>query len=174
MRNFLLSLFLSQGIPMLLMGDEIGQSKKGNNNSYVQDNEINWFNWNLCKEREDRLDFVSSLIAFRKNHTVLHQKRFLTPTDIDWHGTLPGQPDWGPKSRFVAFTLKNPSAFFYVAFNASYIEVEATLPSEKKWYEIVNTALPWNSHSLKKPKSGRQLESTVKMAPYSAILAIAI
>lgn len=173
-RNFLLALFFSQGVPMLLMGDEIGQTRKGNNNPYAQDNEINWFNWNLCKERAARLDFVSSLIAFRKNRSSLHQKKFLTSADIDWHGTTPGQPDWRPGSRFVAFTLKDLNAPLYVAFNASYTEMEVALPSEKKWKEIVNTSLSWDHHSLKDPHGGRLLESTVKMAPYSAIVAIAI
>ncbi len=172
MRNFLLALFFSQGIPMLLMGDEIGHTRKGNNNPYVQDNEINWFHWDLCAERKKRLEFVSSLIAFRKEHKALHRKEFFTSADIDWHGVLPGKPDWG--SRLVAFSLKDPDAPLYVAFHAGYAETEVTLPPGKTWKEIVDTNLPWDRHCLNRPKEGRTLEKTVKLAPYSALVAIAI
>lgn len=172
MRNFLLALFLSQGIPMLVMGDEVGHTRKGNNNPYVQDNEINWFHWDLCKNRKEQLEFVSSLIAFRKGHKALHRKEFLTPKDIDWHGTAVGKPDWG--SRFIAFSLKDPDTPLYAAFHAGYAATEVTLPPGKIWKEIVNTSLPWNRHSLNRPKEGKPLEGTVKLAPYSALLAIAI
>lgn len=177
MRNFLLALFFSQGIPMLVMGDEIAHTRKGNNNPYAQDNEINWFNWNDCKKRSSQIEFISSLIAFRKRHAVLHRKEFLKSTDIDWHGAAPGHPDWGPSSRFVAFSLKDPKTPLYVAFHAGFVQMEITLPpppAGKIWKEIVNTSLSWDQHSLNNPENGKPLETTVKMAPYSAMVAIAI
>src|SRR6185295_8565497 len=79
MRNFWLALFLSQGIPMILMGDEYGHTRHGNNNPYPQDNEINWFLWYELEENEPMFQFVQSLIAFRKKHAEFRQTDFLTP-----------------------------------------------------------------------------------------------
>lgn len=177
MRNFLLALFLSQGIPMLVMGDEIGQTRHGNNNPYTQDNAISWFDWNGCKMRSHQLDFVASLIAFRKKRSILHRNTFLTPADIDWHGTRPSHPDWGSSSRFVAFCLKDKETPLYAAFNAGFEDTIVTLPpppAGKKWKQLVNTTLPWESHSLNDPAKGVSIETPLKMIRYSAILAIAI
>ena len=71
-RNALLMLFLSQGTPLLLAGDEFGNSKDGNNNSYCQDNEVSWLNWNLLKTNRDIYEFTKAVIAFRKSHPVFH------------------------------------------------------------------------------------------------------
>lgn len=75
-RNFLASLFLSQGVPMLLAGDELGRSQQGNNNSYCQDNALSWLNWNLTAGQEKLLDFVRGLIALRKAHPVFRRHHF--------------------------------------------------------------------------------------------------
>ena len=77
-RNFLTTLFLSQGVPMLLGGDEIGRTQRGNNNSYCQDNEISWFDWDLDESRERLLAFTKRLIAFRRRHPVFRRADFLT------------------------------------------------------------------------------------------------
>ncbi len=175
MRNFLLALFFSQGIPMLVMGDEVAHTRKGNNNPYVQDNEINWFSWNFSKEQTDQIEFISALINFRNRHKALHRKEFLKPSDIEWHGTAPGHPDWGVASRFVAFSLKD--AHIYAAFYAGHDEIAITLPPSphgKIWKEILNTQLPWGQHFLKNPSDGKAIQRELKMAPYSAIVAIAI
>ena len=68
--NAFLLLFLSQGTPLILGGDEFGRTKKGNNNSYCQDNEISWLNWNLLKTNQNLYQFVKKAIAFRKAHPV--------------------------------------------------------------------------------------------------------
>ncbi len=171
MRNFLLALFLSQGIPMLLMGDEYGHTRRGNNNPFVQDNEINWFLWDELEKREELFDFTAGLIAFRKAHPELRQSRFLTDSDIDWHGSEPLQPDWSPANRFVACTLKGtPSLFF--AFNANDRPKQITLPSGA-WKEVVETSKPWQEHHLKNPEEGPLLPSNIDLIPYSAILALA-
>jgi isoamylase len=75
-RNFLATLFLSQGVPMLLAGDEIGHTQHGNNNAYCQDNEISWIDWDLKPEDCDLLAVARRLIALRKNHPVLHRRNF--------------------------------------------------------------------------------------------------
>ena len=156
MRNFLLTLFTSQGIPMILMGDEYGHTRNGNNNPYVQDNEINWFLWNHQKSK--MVEFVSSLIAFRKNHPQLKHTRFLTDEDVDWY------TNWDHDSRLVAFCLKN-SPPLYIAFNANYESATLTLPSGR-WQLVVNTAEDWQFHT-----HGPQIHS-IELLPYSALLCI--
>ncbi len=75
-RNFLATLLLSQGVPMLLAGDAIGHTQQGNNNAYCQDNEISWINWNLSPEDEELLNFTKRIIALRKNHPVFRRRNF--------------------------------------------------------------------------------------------------
>jgi glycogen operon protein len=75
-RNFIATLLLSQGVPMLLAGDSIGHSQQGNNNAYCQDNEISWISWSLSPEDEELLNFTRRIIALRKNHPVFHRRNF--------------------------------------------------------------------------------------------------
>ncbi len=163
MRNFFLALFTSQGIPMLLMGDEYGHTRRGNNNPYGQDNELNWFLWN--EVQSDKLSFVSGLIAFRKNHKQFTQPHFLKPTDITWHGETPKTPNWSSSSRLVACSLKN----IYLAFNANYLSAPMQLP-EADWRVVVDTTKPWANHHLLNPTSGEKSDMHIEMAPHSGIL----
>lgn len=75
-RNFLATLLLSQGVPMLLAGDEIGRSQRGNNNAYCQDNEISWLDWDLDDEKRALLAFVRRLVALRRAHPIFHRRHF--------------------------------------------------------------------------------------------------
>jgi glycogen operon protein len=75
-RSLLATLFLSQGVPMLLGGDEMGRTQHGNNNAYCQDNDISWFDWNLNAQQRELLDFTRGLIAFRAEHPVLRRRRY--------------------------------------------------------------------------------------------------
>ncbi|MHB1868857.1 MAG: glycogen debranching protein GlgX, partial [Nitrososphaerales archaeon] len=90
-RNFLATLLISQGVPMILAGDEIGRTQKGNNNAYCQDNEVNWVNWQLDPQKETLLSFSRQMIDLRKRHPVLRRKKFLVgkklfgaSKDITW------------------------------------------------------------------------------------------
>ena len=84
-RNFLATLFLSQGVPMLLAGDEMGRTQGGNNNAYCQDNEISWLDWNLPEENAALLEFVRELMAFRYDHPVLRRRKWFQGRSI--HGS---------------------------------------------------------------------------------------
>ncbi len=75
-RNFLTTLLLSQGVPMLLAGDEFGRTQSGNNNAYCQDNEISWVDWNMDSHDKALLEFVSRLVQLRKDHPVFHRRHF--------------------------------------------------------------------------------------------------
>ncbi|RME06280.1 MAG: glycogen debranching enzyme GlgX, partial [Deltaproteobacteria bacterium] len=115
-RNFLASLFLSLGVPMLLGGDEIGRTQGGNNNAYCQDNETSWFDWNLDERRADFLRFTKRIIHLRKTQPVLRRKKFLQGRpirgdrlkDVYWlkpDGIEMRGEDWGDPSRLVLAVL---------------------------------------------------------------------
>ncbi|MCO5043790.1 MAG: glycogen debranching protein GlgX [Kiritimatiellae bacterium] len=99
-KNLLATLFLSQGVPMLLAGDEFSRTQKGNNNAYCQDNDISWVDWNLLRENNDLVEFVRQLIRFRKSQRTLRRTRFLTGqpfkggADIAWYGRDGRAPEW--------------------------------------------------------------------------------
>jgi len=113
-KNFMGLLFLSQGVPMVLAGDEVLRTQQGNNNVWCQNNETGWFDWTLVERNADMLRFVRGLIALRKRHPSLQRRRFLTGKprpgarlpDIGWHGPEGGLPGWNdPQGRTLAFTL---------------------------------------------------------------------
>jgi len=101
-KNFLASLLLSQGVPMLLAGDECRRTQKGNNNAYCQDNAISWFDWRLARKHEPLRRFCRALIAFRKAEPTVRQTDFLTGQpavdgglpDISWYNAQGGPVDW--------------------------------------------------------------------------------
>ncbi|MBF2050200.1 glycogen debranching protein GlgX [Leptolyngbya sp. NK1-12] len=169
-RNFLVTLMLSQGIPMLLGGDEIGRTQGGNNNAYCQDNEISWFDWDLKEANEDLLNFVRELIYFRRQHPVFRRRKWFQGqaihgsgvTDIGWYnpdGSEMTQEQWEiGYAKSVALFLngnKIPSPgpqgqkisddSFLICFNAHYELIEYALPSEfqdETWSLIIDTKEP--------------------------------
>ncbi len=146
LRNALLMLFLSQGAPMLLSGDEFGQTKKGNNNSYCQDNEISWLNWGLLKHNGDIYAFAKAAIAFRRRHPVFHMKRepalmdykSCGMPDVSYHGVKAWYPDFDASRRQLGMLYcgeygELPGGghdnYFYVAYNMHWTPQEFALPS---------------------------------------------
>ena len=81
-RNMIATLLLSQGVPMVLAGDELGQTQNGNNNAYCQDNELSWLDWDLTPEERDFLEFVAHMVAFRRRHPVFSRRRFLQGREL--------------------------------------------------------------------------------------------
>jgi isoamylase len=117
--------------------------------------------------------FVASLIRFRKRRPILRKKSFLKDEDIAWHGHIPNHPDWKIHSRFIAFTLKDEHTL-YVAFNADFHPAQISLPplpENQHWKQLVNTADSWDRYNLEKPEKGQNIGPSIKMAPYSALVA---
>ncbi|HZQ43339.1 MAG TPA: glycogen debranching protein GlgX [Acidobacteriaceae bacterium] len=167
MRNFLTTLMLSQGVPMLLGGDEVGHSQNGNNNGYCQDNELTWFNWKLDDAQKRLLEFTASLIQLRKDHPNLHRRRFFQDRqirgsvvrDVAWFGT-DGQEvsdqvweeGWS-KSIGVMFNGRTLGVMdedgepvvddsFLILVNAADTGVEYVLPeppNQRPWRQILDT-----------------------------------
>ncbi len=174
-RNALAILMVSQGVPMLLMGDEIGRSKKGNNNTYCHDNELNWLDWTLWKDNSDLFKFVKHCIAFRKAHPILRQNHFLNQDnggsgypDISFHGIRAWNPDFADYSRTLAFMLCGKQAdeaseddYIYVAMNVhwdTYCFEIPSLPPSIQWHVFVNTGLTSPDDSWE-PGSEAKLEN---------------
>jgi isoamylase len=164
-RNFLATLMLSQGVPMLRAGDEISQTKDGNNNSYCQDNDISWVNWN--KADKSLLNFTRQMVHWRRKHPIFCRRRWfrgrlikeINVKDIEWFlpdGREMTEENW--KSGFaksLAIYLNGAdlglTGFkgeqitddnFYIIFNAYDGPVKSMLPPKKygdKWIEVINT-----------------------------------
>lgn len=173
MRNFHLALMLAQGIPMILMGDEYGHTREGNNNTWCHDDELNWFNWNAQHDNPSLFRFYRELILFRKKHPLLARKPAFTDKDITWLGSHHEAPDWGKDCRFVAAILKDSygEPKLYFAFNAFSGPVPVSLPEppeSKKWHRIVDTGLAAPADFSDPPQPLNDLHYT--MQPYSSLL----
>lgn len=146
MRNFFLCLMVSQGVPMISMGDEYGHTKGGNNNTYCHDNFMNYFLWDKKEESSsDFFRFCRLMTKFRRECESLGLDNFPTAERLQWHGHAPGRPDWSETSRFVAFSLVDSVKMeFYVAFNAGHLPVIVTLPERPgyHWEALVDTGKP--------------------------------
>ena len=112
-KNMLATLMFSQGVPMMLMGDECRRTQCGNNNAYCQDNQISWFNWTLVEKNKGLLRFAQSLIQFRRREPTIRQPNFLRGLpfkagglpDVSWHSFLGGPVDWGREDRSLICIL---------------------------------------------------------------------
>jgi glycogen operon protein len=168
-RNFLVTLMLSQGVPMLLAGDEAGRTQQGNNNAYCQDNDISWVDW--AHRDEDLQEFTRRLIAFRHHHPVFRRRGWFQgkaikgddDSDIAWFshaGEQAGEESWeGWSAKTLGIfingdTIPNPNArsapatddTFYLIFNASHEMLEFTLPPERwgqSWLTVLDTSRGW-------------------------------
>ena len=164
-KNCLTALLISQGTPMLLMGDEVRRSQQGNNNAYCQDNELSWFDWRLVDQNGDLLRFTRGLIHFIQARQVFSIENTLAVIPyqpigqpgskprhrtrlpyITWHGVRLGEPDWHGDSHTLAFTLAYPAyeECLHVMFNTYWQPLRFELPpgeGGEVWHRIVDTAL---------------------------------
>ncbi|MGF1493777.1 MAG: glycogen debranching protein GlgX [Microcoleaceae cyanobacterium] len=169
-RNFLVTLFLSQGVPMLVSGDELGRTQQGNNNAYCQDNELSWIDWNLQESNQTLLDFTRQLIDLRRRHPVFRRRKWFQGQairgsgveDIGWYN-----PDGGEmtEEQWSAGFAKAIGVFlngeeipargpqgervidesFLILFNAHYEMIDFSLPPELQnwqWQMIIDTKEP--------------------------------
>jgi glycogen operon protein len=149
-KNLMTTLLLSQGIPMLLAGDEFLRTQQGNNNAWCQDNEISWVDWSLADQNAGFLRFVRELIWLRRRHPALRRRGFFRGPDIAWHGALPGKPDFSATSRMIAFSIdgrqtgREPDRDVYVgcssADDLTPVRVPPS-PSGRPWRRVIDTAL---------------------------------
>ena len=183
-RNLIATLFLSQGIPMLAAGDEIGRTQRGNNNAYCQDNGISWVNWTLGPSEKELLEFTRFMVDFRKKHPILNQGKFFHGNivkhngfkDLIWFrkdGNEMTNGDWQNGSLLSMGLIKSGDNLAIIRrrgkpgyentlmllLNAEPGEAEFVIPSfgiAEKWQTVIETA------SSRGPKGPRRLRSGYK------------
>lgn len=144
-KNFLLTLFISRGVPMLLGGDEFRRTQRGNNNAYCQDNETSWCDWTSLEQHRDIYRFTRGMIAFRRAHPMLSTEQFYTDAEIHWFGPHGNLPHWGdPKEKQLACLIhESEHQALYVMFNASAEAVAFHVPPPPygaRWHLAVDTS----------------------------------
>ncbi len=162
-RTMAVILFLSQGVPMLVAGDEFGRSQKGNNNAWCQDNEISWVNWEFLERNRQQFDFFRKLIRLRMDHPVFRRDDFFMPFhpendpphlhEIIWQGLNPGVQDWSDQCKILGLTLngsvlEDDDDDFFIMINGHRKQKKIfTVPSPptrhrtRTWKKIIDTYL---------------------------------
>jgi isoamylase len=185
-KNFFTVTMLSVGMPMILMGDELRRTQRGNNNAYCQDNEISWFDWTLAAKHADIYRFVSLLIDRRLLRDVEHERQRLSLTQMlrqaktAWHGLKLHQPDWSNTSHSVAFTaeLLRQRLLLHTILNAYWESLEFELPptgngSGYPWRRWIDTAKDSPNDILEWPKAPPLAGSTYRVEPRSVVVLFA-
>lgn len=158
MKNILAILMVSRGTPMILMGDEMARTQRGNNNAYCHDMDWNWLNWDLLRANREIYQFTRRCLVFRHSHPVLRGSEHFCNrdyvgsgyADITWHGVRAWQPDWSDNSHTIAFMLCGKHAkggkvednYIYVAINMYLEGLTFDLPGLRhrmRWHCFVNT-----------------------------------
>jgi isoamylase len=150
-KNLLAILFLSQGTPMLLMGDEVCRTQRGNNNVYCQDNELSWFDWRDVERHAEVLHFVREMIRFTQSRSLFQREHFWINAlqhdslILTWHGIHLSHPDWSDDSHSLAFSLHDPLGGDHLhIFLNSYWEPLTfelpPLPVDQRWHRLIDTA----------------------------------
>jgi isoamylase len=153
-KNFFALTLLAAGTPMLLMGDEVRRTQRGNNNAYCQDNDVSWFDWNLLERHRDIHRFVKELNAFRQRRDVVSVgmtwtlRQMLDCARIEWHGVALHHPDWSHHSHALALTLESLGGRFllHLMLNAYWEPLAFEIPpacsgSSHMWRRCMDTSL---------------------------------
>lgn len=149
-------LLLSQGVPMLVAGDEFGRTQRGNNNAWCQDNDLSWLDWSLAETNSDLLRFFKMCIKLRKEYSQFRRDTFFTTahdpkaqTEISWQYLTPNEQNWAADCHALGFHLHAPEnreseGEFFIFLNGNRERsLELTLPATKKngdWFHLINTA----------------------------------
>ena len=192
-KNALSFLMLSQATPLLMAGDEFGHSTGGNNNAYCQDNKVNWINWKYDKAGQELLEFTKQLIAFRRQHPILHTKKMLRVMDyaskgypdISYHGEQAWYAQFENYNRHLGVMYcglyeEKPDGtlddFIYIAYNMHWITHEFALPILPKDYEW---EIAYGTRNLAEEKHAGELlfdegeeQKKVTVAPRSVLVLV--
>jgi len=144
-KNFLLTMAISRGVPMLLAGDEFRRSQRGNNNAYCQDNEISWVDWSSLQRNSGVFQFARGVFALRRAHPVLRREAFYTDEDICWFSPCGKTPDWfDPRQKCLACLIRSQNAAdLFLMFNPGNEPATFALPSARSplvWRLAADTA----------------------------------
>jgi glycogen operon protein len=182
-KNFLTATMLSLGLPMLLMGDEVRRSQQGNNNSYCQDDEANWFDWALLTKHADVFRFARLLVARRLLRNTEAERQRMTLTQLikmgikGWHGVKVNAPDWSAHSHSIALRVELPKQrlLVYCIFNSYWEPLEFELPSlggrdEHSWRRWIDTSLDSPQDIVEWQTAPPVTSSTYRAGPRSVVI----
>ncbi len=183
-KNFMAVLMLSQGVPMILAGDEVLRSQQGNNNCYCQDNELSWFDWSLLVKNQEMFRFTTGMIQLRKRHACLMRRQFLTGAPVDvssmqdvtWHGIRLNEPQWAdPSSRVLACTLSRvepEEEDLHIILNMSEDNLSMHLPKlqGRAWHLAVDTARSMPEDVIEREKQQPVPRKTVQVSSRSVVV----
>jgi glycogen operon protein len=146
-KNFVLTMAISRGVPMLLGGDEFRRTQRGNNNAYCQDNATGWVDWSLADRHQDLVQFTRQVFAFRRAHAVLRREAFYTDRDVQWFDPAGRAPDWldPNQKRLACLVHGRHGPDLYLMFNADTEPASFVLPElagSRHWGLAVDTAQP--------------------------------
>ena len=145
-KNMLLTLAISRGVPMLLAGDEFRRTQHGNNNAYCQDNETSWVDWTLLQSNRDIFQFARGMLAFRRAHQVLRREAYYTQDELHWFDPRGNQPDWfDARLKSLACLIQGQDGpDLYLIFNSSNNAARFVLPDPRsgRWRLAADTTRP--------------------------------
>ena len=192
-KNFLATLLLSQGTPMLLGGDEFRRTQQGNNNAYCQNNEISWYDWRFLETYADVYRFARLAITLRQNHPIFRRTRFFTGHDIDqdqyrdihWYSSKGHDADWDPTNQRLMCMLdgskeetgaEQDDADVLMMFNSgsrSHLFYLPRAPHDGRWHLVLDTSLP-SPADIHLPGEEVELEPTITyhVKAYSMVVMI--
>jgi isoamylase len=182
MKNFLTLTMLSLGLPMILMGDEVRRTQRGNNNAYCQDNEISWLDWRLLDQHADVHRFVKLLIERRQRRQIGPElegeslNQLLEGADKAWHGVKLNQPDWSDNSHSLAFSaeIRREKLLIYLILNAYWESLEFELPAiGGPWCRWIDTTLDSPQDIVPWQDSAPVSASTYAAGPRSVVVLFA-
>jgi len=178
LRSLAVLLFIAQGVPMLVAGDEFGRTQQGNNNAWCQDNELSWIDWQLAEQNKDQLQFFKRLIHLRREHKVFRRCDFFSDTEqgaeVSWQGLKPGSQDWSDHCHSLAFLLYGERVKgqrdddFMIMINGGHDEVQFTIPSaasNRVWHLLINTAARGNKGFASEKSAPAWTSKTITVAP---------
>lgn len=180
-KNFLTILLMSQGRPMLLMGDEVRRSQHGNNNAFDQDNETTWFDWENLPRHAGIFRFTQLLVKYHQESCLFRDRPLWAnsgSTEIHWHGIRLSQPDWSESSHTLAFELVNHACgeHLHVMLNAYWKGLEyelPELPAGSTWRRLLDTNLPTPEDICEPPAALRDGARRYRLGPRSAVVLVA-
>jgi isoamylase len=178
-KNFLLALFISRGVPMLLGGDEFRRTQQGNNNAYCQDNEISWIDWRFLEQHHDIYRFTRGMIAFRRAHSVLSEEAFYTGDDVRWFDPEGAAPDWSnpEEKRLACLILGQEEPALYLIFNAGIETAAFALPGAPDgghWHLAVDTyRAPPEDLFQEGEEQALDDQNTYQVGPRSSVMLVA-
>ena len=184
-KNLLTLTLLAIGTPMLLMGDEVRRSQRGNNNAFCQDSEISWFDWSLVERNADIYRFTKALIALRLNRDLPTERLDMPLTEllrrqpVEWHGVKLYAPDWSYSSHSLAATIRllGYEAFLHIIINAYWEPLDFELPSfdgsHGSWRRCVDTYLDPPNDICGWADAPELQEPTYRSQPRSVVLLLA-